>query len=211
MQGVIFALYGWNATPIDRTDVSQAFVAIGWEFPFPIDMALETLPNKALREGQTALDHCDAVSPFLYKQRNLLGILNNERCLRHQELKNEGITWRKFNVGDLVVVCKQVKSRAEAGVVAKIMFKTKGPYQVVTWDGPGSYKLQQLPFCQGLGRPGWFIKESVARMEKLPSTLVVHKKVDGADTRLATMRGPFLCSPLEWWLRVLHQGTYQQA
>ena len=48
-------------------------------------------------------------------------------------------------------------------------------------------------------------------MEKLPSTLVVHKKADSADTRLATMRGPFLRSPLEQWLGVLQQGTYQQA
>ena len=55
------------------------------------------------------------------------------------------------------------------------------------------------------------IKELATRMEKLPSTLVVHKKVDGADTQLATIRGPFLRSPLEQWLGVLQQGTYQQA
>ena len=29
MQGVLFALYGWNASPIDGTDVGRAFVAIG--------------------------------------------------------------------------------------------------------------------------------------------------------------------------------------
>ena len=48
-------------------------------------------------------------------------------------------------------------------------------------------------------------------MEKLPSTLVIHKKANGADTRFTTVRGPFLHSPLEKWLDVLNQGTYQQA
>ena len=48
-------------------------------------------------------------------------------------------------------------------------------------------------------------------MEKLQSTLMVHKKADGADTRLVMMRGPFLHSPLECWLGVLQQGTYQRA
>ena len=47
-------------------------------------------------------------------------------------------------------------------------------------------------------------------MEKLPSMLVIHKKADGADTRFAMARGPFLHSPLEKWLGTLNQGTYQQ-
>ena len=48
-------------------------------------------------------------------------------------------------------------------------------------------------------------------MEKLPSTLVIHKKADGVDTRFAMTRGPFLHSLLEKWLGALNQGTYQQA
>ena len=51
----------------------------------------------------------------------------------------------------------------------------------------------------------------MVRMEKIPPMLVVHKKADGTDTQLVMLKGPFLCSPLEKWLGVLEQGTYQQA
>ena len=142
MQGVLFALYGWNASPVDGTDVGRAFIAIRQEFPFPIDMSLETPPNEAVGEGQAALDFCDAVSPLLYKQCNLLSIINMERCARHQELKNKGVTQQKFEVGDLVIVHKQVKSNTAAGIATKIVFKAKGPYRVIKQDGPGSYKIQ---------------------------------------------------------------------
>ena len=62
-------------------------------------------------------------------------------------MKNKGITQRKFKVGDLMIVHKQVKSSSAAGIATKIMFKAKGPYRVIEQDGPGSYKLQWLPFC----------------------------------------------------------------
>ena len=51
IQGVMFALYGWNAAPIDGMDVSWSFVAVGREFPFPIDMSSETEAREALMEG----------------------------------------------------------------------------------------------------------------------------------------------------------------
>ena len=48
-------------------------------------------------------------------------------------------------------------------------------------------------------------------MKKIPLMLVIHEKMDGTDTRLAMLKGPFLCSLLEKWLGVLEQGMYQQA
>ena len=46
---------------------------------------------------------------------------------------------------------EQVQSDMAARVVAKLLFKAKGPYQVVESVGKGSYRIQRLPFCQGLG------------------------------------------------------------
>ena len=57
----------------------------------------------------------------------------------------------EFAARDLVIIRKQVQSKAVAGVAAKIQFKANGPYRVVEPAGQGSYKLQKLPFCQGLG------------------------------------------------------------
>ena len=83
LQGVMFAIYGWNVAPIDGTDLSWSFVAVGQEFPFPVDMSSETEANEAVMEGQVTLDHCNAMSPLLYKQRALLKELNEEWHQRH--------------------------------------------------------------------------------------------------------------------------------
>ena len=48
-------------------------------------------------------------------------------------------------------------------------------------------------------------------MEKIPSTLILHKKADGADTRFAQSRTPMSEAPLETWLGVLECGAYKQA
>jgi len=187
-QGVLFSIYGWNAAPIDGTDIPRSVVAMGREFPFPIDLSNAELRD-GTAEGQSSLEHFEAASPLLYRQRELLNILNDERRQRHIDLRNEGITARLFDVGDLVVVRKQVQSNKEKGISAKLIFRAKGPYRVVGKATSCSYWLQRLPFLQGLGHPGRLIKESAARMEKLPSTLILHKRVDGIDTRFAAMSG----------------------
>ena len=82
-QGVMFSLYAWNAAPINGTDICCSFVVIGWEFPFLVDMLSDTIPQETLAEGQEALDHCDLASPLLYKQWQLLKILNETRQQCH--------------------------------------------------------------------------------------------------------------------------------
>ena len=210
LQGVLFALYAWNAGPIDGTDVPRSYAAIGREFPFPIDLSPDT-PTDVTGDADSALDHCDAATPLLYKQRRLLNVLNDERRRRHRELKNEGVTQRTFEPGDLVIVRKQVKSRSAEGISAKLTFKARGPYRVIEPAHAGSYWLQKLPFLQGLGRPGRRMKQSAARMEKIPSTLILHKHADGADTRFASFRSPLAPNPLEKWLGVLDRGAYRKA
>ena len=48
-------------------------------------------------------------------------------------------------------------------------------------------------------------------MENIPSTMVLHKHVDGAENRFATIAGPLEKNPLEKWLGVIRRGTYQAA
>ena len=209
-QGTLFACYGWNASPIDGTDIPRCVAAIGRDFPFPIDLS-PALSREGVHEGQQALDYLDAASPLLYRQRELLDVLNSERRLRHTELRNAGITARTFDIGDLVIVRKQLKSDAALGISAKLVFSTKGPYRVLGPATPGTYKLQKLPFLRGMRRKGRIVKEMAARMERIPSTLVLHKKPDGADTRFSTLYGNMVNSPLEKWLGVLKFGAYCKA
>ena len=55
------------------------------------------------------------------------------------------------------------------------------------------------------------MKESAARMEKIPSTIVLHKHVDGGGTRFTTIVGPLAENLLEKLLGVIIRGTYQAA
>jgi hypothetical protein len=210
-QGTLFALYAWNAAPIDGTDIPRSYVALGRAFPFPIDLATDTRPRRIPDEGQDALDHADASFPLLRRQQELLAICNQERRRRHRELRNDTATPRTFQPGDLVVIRKQVHSKTADGISAKLMFRAKGPYRVVDQTPTGTYRLIKLPFLEGLGRPGRLIKEAAFRLEKLPSTLVIHRCADGTDTRFASLRGPFAPSPLEKWLGALNPGAYRQA
>jgi hypothetical protein len=132
-QGVLFSLYAWNAEPIDGTDLPRSLVAMDRDFHFPIDLCLATARDSA-SEGEAALRHFESASPLLYKQRQLLVILNAERRQRHVDIRNEGINQRTFDIGDLVVVRKQDKSNASKGISAKLLFKTRGSeLQVVAW------------------------------------------------------------------------------
>jgi hypothetical protein len=209
-QGVLFACYAWNSSPIDGTDVPRSQVAIGRQFPFPIDLS-PALPRSTNQEGQHALDHYEAASPLLFKQRQLLDILNAERRRRHTEIRNSNAAGMEFQPGDLVIVRKQVKSDASNNFAAKLVFKSKGPYRVIERINPNSYRLQKLPFLRGLGRRGRYVKESAARMTRLPSTLIFHKHADGADTRFCLMRGDIADNALEKWLGVVRRGAYVKA
>jgi hypothetical protein len=183
---VKFALYGWNAGPIDGTSISRSVGATGRDFPFPLDT--QTRPTFVNGfEGANAADHHDAIHPLIANQREHLRISNEERRQRHRDLKNDSITERTFTAGDLVIVQKQVKSNADRGIAGKIVYTYRGPYRVLKQANPGSYWIQKLPFLDGLSSTGRRVKESAARMERIPSTLVVHKQPDGANICMASM------------------------
>ena len=59
------------------------------------------MPKGALTEGREAANHLDASSPLLYKQRELLKVLNDERRLRHRDQKNTEVKQRVFVLGGL--------------------------------------------------------------------------------------------------------------
>ena len=48
-------------------------------------------------------------------------------------------------------------------------------------------------------------------MVKIPSTIVLHKNVNGSDTRFVAIAGLLVNNPLEKWLGVIIRRTYQAA
>ena len=83
------------------------------------------------------------------------------------------------------------------------MFRPKGPYRVIDKANPGSCNLQQLPFH----------KEAAFRMERILSTLVLHKRTDGADSQFLAMnqRPATAPAPPKKWLRVIKCGAYKKV
>ena len=113
-------------------------MAIGREFPFPIDLS-PARSRKVTSEGQEAFDHFEAASPIMFRQRELFNILVSERRLRRRELCNKVKLMREFDTGYLVILRKQVKSSRKYGIDQKLVFKTKGSYRFLEKDTPSSY------------------------------------------------------------------------
>lgn len=211
MFGTIFAVYAWNSAPVDGTDVVRSYAAIGREFPFPIDFERDSIvPREHEAQGQQTIEHVNSTFPLLRQQQELLKILVDDRREHHRMLKNEGRKMKTFAPGDLVIVKKQVQTSQEKGP-AKARMTTRGPYRVIEQVKPGTYRVQRLPGIQGAGRRGKIVKESAARLTKIPSTLVIHKPTAGIDTRLATYRHAMVDNPLETVLGLYEPGRYQQA
>ena len=132
----------------------------------------------------------------MFRQREPFNILVSERRMRHSKLRNKDKLMRDFETGYLVLVSKQVKSIRKEGISQKLVLKTKIQYRVLEKTKHSSYWLQRFPFCEGLGRPGRKVKEFLARMENIPYTMVIHKHLDGTDTRFSTMAVPLANNPL---------------
>ena len=211
-QGLSFAAYSWNAAPIDGTNIIRSFAAKSRVFPFPIQIAEEDNPPRIPQgQGEDALAHLETNFPLWAKQSTMLQILIAERRERHRELHNEGKTPKKFNIGDLVIIRKQVKSDGPQGIPAKQKFRWKGIYKVLEPVGDKSYKVQKMPTLQGKGRPGRIRQYSAAVMEKIPSSLVVNKHLDTSDTRLTALESPLTHNPLEQNLGFHQYGKYVRA
>ena len=89
-KGIMFAVYAWNAGPINGTDIIQSFAAIGREFPLLIDIeeSVTSFVHKDKYKKQV-INHMTATFPMLYKQRELLKCLTDKRRSYHRNLKNK--------------------------------------------------------------------------------------------------------------------------
>ena len=102
--------------------------------------------------------------------------------LVQRRLHKKGKLIREFYTWDIFVVRKHVELSRKYGVSQKLVFKTRVSYRVIEKDTSGSYWINCLPFCEGLGILGWKVKVLTARMYKIPSTIRVFYHVDKADT-----------------------------
>ncbi|CAJ1958031.1 unnamed protein product [Cylindrotheca closterium] len=151
----MFGTCAWNAAPVDGTDIQRAFAAVARHFKFPIDNAAAALSISEARQkkqdttpANAGTEHIRAHQdnvPTFWRQKELLKLLNEERREHQQRLKNQTRTRRKFALGDILMVRKQVQSNASAGIPAKLVLRTKGPYRVIEKASEDLYRLQKIP------------------------------------------------------------------
>jgi hypothetical protein len=111
-----------------------------------------------------------------------------------------------------VVVRPQIKSDASTGRPAKLRIKARGPYRVLEKAGDESYWIQRIPVLQELNqRPGVKQKQAAWRMERIPSSVVVHKRIDTCDTRWVQQHANLSDNPLEHNLGFFDFGKYHKA
>jgi hypothetical protein len=78
--------------------------------------------------------------------------------------------------------------------------------------GEDSYMVQHIPILQSLNRrPGKPQKQPAWRLECIPSSVVVHKRVDSSDTRLLQQTTELKDNPLEHNLGFFDFGKYHKA
>jgi hypothetical protein len=211
MMNTSFALYAWNGSPIDGTDIIRSFAAKARTFHFPLDVK-EQLPRIIGNPGERALQHVETMFPLWFQQKELLQVLVQERRLRHTELANRNKKCREFFPGDIVVVRRQIKSDASTGRPAKLRIKARGPYQVLEKAGDESYWIQRIPVLQELNpRRGVKQKQAAWTLERIPSSVVVHKRMDTCDTWWVHQNANLSDNPLEHNLGFFDFGRYHKA
>jgi hypothetical protein len=90
--------------------------------------------------------------------------------------------------------------------------RARGPYRVLEKSGEDSYMVQRIPILQSLNRrPGKPQKQPAWRLERIPSSVVVHKCVDSSDTRLLQQTMELKDNPLEHNLGFFDFGEYHKA
>ena len=87
--GTKFAVYSWNASPVDGTDIERSVAAIGRSFPFPVDIAQAPAGLHEGGDEHNLLEHVLAWCPLLDRQRQVFNLLVQGRRQVQWDRKNE--------------------------------------------------------------------------------------------------------------------------
>ena len=100
----LFAVYAWNGSPVDGTDIIRSFAAKARTFHFPLDIQHNDEVARIPQQGEATIQHVETMFPLWFRQKELLKALTEDRRARHREMANQNKTKRTFQPGDLVIV-----------------------------------------------------------------------------------------------------------
>ena len=141
----LFAAYAWNGSPVDGTGIIRSFAAKARTFHFPLDVQMDDEVARIPQQGEArTIQHVETIFPLWFCQKELVKLLIDERRTKHREMANQSKKRRTFQPGDLVLVQKQVTSKAAEVKPAKLKLKARGPYTILEAAGENSYFIQKL-------------------------------------------------------------------
>ena len=164
--------------PIDNTDISHSFAAVGQEFRFPLDV--EILSNPTLNDdSQSALfnylRHVSCNSTFANSVLQLLIEERREYYRNRANLQRDNI---KFKVEDVVKAHVTVQSNADIGAVSKLSYQAKGPFLIVEVLDHDSYLVREYNNPNGATQ-----KYKSCDLYLLPPQLFPCDELDIMDTK----------------------------
>lgn len=122
----------------------------------------------------------------------ILAIMLEDRRVERSERINETRNLIQYKAGDIVMARVAIQSDSYKSKVAKIMYKSKGPYVIVKDNGTGSYE------CRKHGKPkGATSKFLTEDLYLLPPQIMPCDEVDTTDLRylnsdfIPTLKHPF--------------------
>lgn len=170
------AAYAWNSVPINGTDIVRSYPAFGLIFWFPMDVELGFLPTPTSDNAAAVTRYLKSVGNRRTVATHILQILCKERATVYRKHVNETHNQRTFAIGNVVTRRVQVQSCSKDRKVAKLLYKSKGPFVVVEMLGKGAYSLRHVN--RPNGAPSKHLAED---MYLLPKLLHPCKSFDSAD------------------------------
>lgn len=138
---VNIAAYAWNSAPIDGTDVVRSLPAVGRIFCFPLDIAVNKIPEPTSDCAAATVAFLNASASARNLSISILQILCEDRVTAHRERVNLSRSRDEFQVGDVVTARVQKQSNAQEGRPQKLYYSASGPYEITRELGHGAYLL----------------------------------------------------------------------
>ena len=208
LQNCKITQYGWNSAPIDDTDIPRSMAAVGREFRFPLDVKM--CPDPPLSDGtNTPLhEYVRTASNTAQFALSVLQILVEERREYHRTRHNRGkdTDAAPFQIGDIVKAHVQVNSNQDKGQPAKLSYKARGPFEIVTNLGYGAFEVR--PY----GKPTAATRKyKSTELYLLPPALFPAEPLDTMDQRYLNSQHAPLTHPLKHPFQIdLYNDIYFQ-
>jgi hypothetical protein len=199
VEASMIATYAWNCSPIDGTDVVRSVPAMGREFKFPFDLALEAASPAVLPladPGTSVLSYIQQTAAHVDFARQVVALVVADRRQAHRDRVNDGRSAPRFAPGDLVLVRVQVQSDAALHRVAKLSYQVRGPFRILSHSA-GSYQVVPMhnPDSSPLSYPGHMLSP-------VPAGILPCTPVDSPDFRYLNHGHAPLPNPLKRHLNI---------